>query len=83
MKRRHYFITGICLLCAYICTYAYLYANARPAANAAYFVFLKGGGPEVQRREQIVLFLLPGIQGAPAVRRMPPQFRPRERGYSG
>jgi len=53
MKRRHYFIAVICLLAAYIGSYTYFYADRVPAANLAYFVYLRGG-VESERAESFL-----------------------------
>jgi hypothetical protein len=53
MKRRHYFIAGICLLVAYVGSYACFYAGRVPAANLAYFAYLKDG-VESERAEWLL-----------------------------
>jgi len=56
MKRRRYFIAGICLLIVYFGSYVYFYAGRVPAANLGYFVYLKGG-VESERGEQFLYYL--------------------------
>jgi hypothetical protein len=45
----------IALLIFYVGSYAGFYVNARPAANLAYFVYLKGG-VEVEGREKVLYY---------------------------
>jgi hypothetical protein len=43
MKKRLISITTISILSLYVGSYCFLHANASPAANLMYFVYLKGG----------------------------------------
>src|SRR6266436_2742389 len=54
MKLRRVFTAGICFVALYIGSYAYMYGNMSPAANLAYFVYLKGG--EETAKEEWVLY---------------------------
>lgn len=48
-------IAGICILVAYFGGYTYFYAGRVPAANLAYFVYLKGG-VETGRAEWLLYY---------------------------
>jgi hypothetical protein len=55
MKDRLSFIAGVCLLAAYVGSFVYFYAGRVPAANLAYFAYLKGG-VESDREERFLYF---------------------------
>jgi hypothetical protein len=55
MKRWRYLIAGLCLLVAYVGSYTYFYAGKVPAANLAYFAYLKGG-VETERAEWFLYY---------------------------
>ena len=69
----------IALLIFYVGSYAGFYVNARPAANLAYFVYLKGG-VEVEGREKVLYyFYYPAYKVHRFVWRRKARLRPSKR----